>query len=327
MNIAIVGVTGMVGTTFLKILDEFNYEPSNFYLYASKRSAGKVITYRGVEYKVIELCEENIVDKEIDYALFSAGGGISLDYAKVFTSIGATVIDNSSAWRMDDSVPLVVPEVNMDHIKDSKLIANPNCSTIECMLPLKALSDAFGITDVVYSTYQAVSGSGVAGVADLERTSNGEEPKNYPYPIYNNVLPHIDVFLENGYTKEEVKMVYETKKILGLPDLNVSATCVRVPVVNSHSVSVTLDLVNDATVEEIKTVFSSFENLVVEDEPTNLVYPMPINASGKNETFVGRIRKDLFIKNRVHFFVVSDNIRKGAALNAVQIMDKLVRGE
>ena len=232
-NVAVVGATGNVGRKFLEILEERNFPINELYLFASKRSAGKYLKFKGEEYIVNETCEENIKDKKIDFALFSAGGDASLKFAPIFVKYGATVIDNSSAWRMDKDVPLVVPEVNPEDIKwNNGIIANPNCSTIQAMLPLKALKDAYGIKRVVYSTYQAVSGAGMQGIADLEDGLKGVEPKKFPYPIAGNCLPHIDVFLDNGYTKEEVKMINETQKILHDDSIKITATAVRVPVLN-----------------------------------------------------------------------------------------------
>ena len=323
MNIAIIGATGMVGRTFIKVIEERKLVIENVYLYASKRSAGKQMILQNKPYEILELCEENIVGKEIDYALFSAGGDISLAFAKSFTNIGAVVVDNSSAWRMDDDVPLVVPEVNIDAVSNQLLIANPNCSTIQSVLPLKVLADRFGLKSVNYTTYQAVSGSGIKGVEDLLRTSNDELPLNYPHPIYNNVLPHIDVFLENGYTKEEIKMIMETRKILQNDSLPVTATCVRVPVENSHSVEIYVELEKEFTVEDVRTFLGEYPGITVMDDPSNNVYPLATYATGKDDVFVGRIRKDLNDPQKLHLFCVSDNIRKGAALNAVQIVEAL----
>lgn len=323
MNIAIVGATGMVGRTFIKILEESTLEVSNLYLFASKRSAGKEMIFDNRVFVVEELCEDNIKNKKIDYALFSAGGNISLEYAKIFTQYGSIVVDNSSAWRMDDEVPLVVPEVNLDAIKDEKLIANPNCSTIQSVLPLKVLDDYFNLKSVNYTTYQAVSGSGIKGVEDLHRTSNDQEPLNYPHPIHNNVLPHIDVFLDNGYTKEEIKMIFETRKILGKDELPVTATCVRVPVENSHSVEMYVELEKEFSVQEVRKLLSEYPGITVSDDVQNNVYPLATIATGTNDVYVGRIRKDLNNPQKLHLFCVADNIRKGAALNAVQIVEAL----
>lgn len=319
MNIAIVGATGLVGGTFLKVLEERNLEIENLYLFASKNSAGKPVQFRGKTYIVEEL-RENSFEKDIDIALFSAGGDISKKYAPIAAERGILVIDNSSAWRMENDVPLVVPEVNPESAFQNRgIIANPNCSTIQCMLPLKALAEAYGLKRVIFNTYQAVSGSGLKGIQDLEGGLRGEKAKNYPHPIVNNCLPHIDQFLQNGYTKEEMKMVNETRKILGIPDLPITATCVRVPVLNGHSVSITAELENNFDLEELKKVLGEFQGVVIQDSVENNLYPLPAEVTGKDEVFVGRIRRDYSVENGVNLWVVADNIRKGAATNAVQI--------
>ena len=326
INLAIVGATGLVGSTFLKVLEEHNEIPINqLYLYASGKSAGKTIMFRGESYKVIKLAKENVVGKKIDYALFSAGGEVSKEYAPLFAKIGTVVIDNSSAWRMDNSVPLVVPEVNMDEAyKNQGIIANPNCSTIQCMLPLKALHDKFNLKRVSYSTYQAVSGSGVKGITDLKNTTLGEGASFYKYPIYNNCLPHIDAFMENKFTKEEMKMVNETRKILQIEDLPVSATCVRVPVYNCHSIDVLAEFEKEIDIDEVYNALKSFENIVVLDDVEQNKYPIATMCDGQDKVFVGRVRKDIGYNNAVRFWCVADNIRKGAASNAVQILIKLI---
>lgn len=325
MNIAIVGATGMVGQKFIDVLQERNIKADNFYLYASSKSAGKKIKLFGTTYTVIELSKQNIVDKKIDYALFSAGGSISKEYAPIFASIGAVVIDNSSAWRRDENVPLVVPEVNPEDIlKNSGIIANPNCSTIQAILPLKALHDKYKIKRIVYSTYQAVSGAGQKGYADLENGIKGEAPKKFVHPIFSNVLPHIDDFLDNGYTKEEEKMIFETRKILHDNTLKITATCARVPVFNSHSESINVEFENLFELSDVISTLKEFPNIVVTDDVKNNVYPMPINATNKDEVFVGRIRRDFSVDNGLNMWVVADNIRKGAATNAVQILQKLL---
>ncbi len=324
-NVAVVGATGMVGRTFLKVLEELNLPVENYYLMASKRSAGSKIQFMGKEY-VIEELTENSFDKDIDIALFSAGGSTSEKFAPIAAEKGVVVIDNSSAWRMDPDVPLVVPEVNPEDIKWNKgIIANPNCSTIQAMVALKPLHDKYKIKRVVYSTYQAVSGAGVAGWEDLENGLKGEAPKKFPHPIANNCLPHIDVFLPNGYTKEEMKMVNETRKILGDNEIRITATTVRVPVFNSHSESINLEFEKQFDLDELKEVLKNAPGIVVEDDPENNVYPLAINATGKNETFVGRIRRDESVESGVNLWVVADNIRKGAAANAVQIAQELIR--
>ena len=324
-NIAVVGATGMVGGKFLEVLAERNLPAENYYLFASAKSAGKKINFLGKEYEVIELKKENVVDKKIDIALFSAGGDVSKEFAPIFAKCGALVIDNSSAWRRDPEVPLVVPECNPQYIlKHKNIIANPNCSTIQAVVALKPLNDAFKIKRVVYSTYQAVSGAGVRGFNDLKGGICGEKPQKFPYPIFGNCLPHIDVFLDNGYTKEEDKMIFETKKILGDQSLKITATCVRVPVYYGHSESVNVEFEKNCTVEEVKKILSEAEGVIVQDDPKNSVYPMPITAENHDEVFVGRIRKDDTVESGVNLWIVADNIRKGAATNAVEIAEKAI---
>lgn len=323
-NVAIVGATGMVGRTFLKVLEERNFPINNLYLLASSRSKGKKIDFQNKTYIVEELTPE-FFDREIDIALFSAGGNLSKIMAPIAVSHGITVIDNSSAWRMDPTIPLIVPEVNPEAAKDHLLIANPNCSTIQVVVPLKVLDDLYGIKRIIYSTYQAVSGSGVAGVEDLKNGLKGIKPSNYPYPIASNCLPHIDEFTEDGYTKEELKMIDETRKILGKPNLPITSTCVRVPVENSHSVSVNLEFEKEFDLTELKEAFKNKKGIILQDDVENNVYPMAINASGFDEVFVGRIRRDFSIKNGVNLWIVADNIRKGAATNTVQIAELLIK--
>ena len=324
-NVAVVGATGMVGRKFLQVLTERNLPVENYFLFASAKSAGKEIDFMGKKHTVIELCEKNILDKKIDIALFSAGGDISKEYAPIFAKHGTLVIDNSNAWRRDPNVPLVVPECNAEDIKWHKnIIANPNCSTIQAVVALKPLNEAFGIKRVIYSTYQAVSGAGVKGFEDLKNGINGEAPKKFPYPIFGNCLPHIDVFLDNGYTKEEDKMIFETRKILGNPNLKVTATCVRVPVYYGHSESINIEFEKPCTVAQVKEVLAKTEGIVVVDDGANLLYPMPITAENKDEVFIGRIRKDETVDSGVNIWVVADNIRKGAATNAVQIAQKAI---
>lgn len=324
LSIAVVGATGMVGRTFLKVLEEEKLPVENYYLFASAHSAGKKLTFMGKEYTVEEL-NENSFDRGIDIALFSAGGSTSEKYAPIAASKGCVVIDNSSAWRMDKNVPLVVPEVNPEDIKRNKgIIANPNCSTIQAMVALKPLDDKYKIKRIVYSTYQAVSGAGLGGWNDLENGLKGEKPTKFPHPIANNCLPHIDVFLPNGYTKEEMKMVNETHKILGRDDIRITATTVRVPVFNSHSESINVEFYNQFDLKELVQTLKDAPGVIVQDDPENNVYPMAINATGTNETYVGRIRRDESVESGVNLWVVADNIRKGAAANAVQIAKKLI---
>lgn len=325
MRIAIVGATGLVGKTFLKVLEERDFDITELYLFASKRSAGNKVIFKNKEYTVEELIESSF-DRDIDIALFSAGGDISKKFAPIAAEKGVLVVDNSSAWRMESGVPLVVPEVNPETaFKNSGIIANPNCSTIQCMLPLKVLEEKYGLKRVIYSTYQAVSGSGHKGIEDLENGLRGEEPKTYPHQIVNNCLPHIDKFLENGYTKEEIKMIDETRKILGIPDLPVTATCVRVPVMNSHSVSITAELERDFDLEEVKEALGNFAGMVLVDDVNSNEYPLASDATGQDKVLVGRVRRDFSTEKGINLWVVADNIRKGAATNAVQIAE-LFRG-
>ena len=323
-KIAIVGATGMVGRTFLKVLEEYNLPNADYTLFSSARSAGTKVEFCGKEYTVLELTE-NTFNEKFDIALFSAGGSTSEKFAPLAAKNGCVVIDNSSAWRMDDSVPLVVPEVNAEAIRSNKgIIANPNCSTIQAVVALAPLHKAYKIKRIVYSTYQAVSGAGVAGTADLVGGLRGEAPKKFPHPIAGNCIPHIDVFLPNGYTKEEMKMANETRKILDDQSIRITATTVRVPVMNGHSESINVEFEHSFDLAELRKILENADGLVVEDDVQNNVYPLAINADGKNETFVGRIRRDESVENGVNLWVVSDNIRKGAATNAVQIALKLI---
>lgn len=324
-NVAVVGATGMVGTKFLQVLTEKNLPVENYYLYASSKSAGKVIDFMGKPHTVIELKKENVADKKIDFALFSAGAGTSKEYAPIFAEQGAVVIDNSSQWRTDPDVPLVVPEVNAEAAKKHHgIIANPNCSTIQAMLPLKALHDKYQIKRIVYSTYQAVSGAGVAGYNDLVSQAKEGETKKFPYPIFGNVIPQIDVFLPNGYTKEEQKMIFETKKILDDFSLKITATTVRVPVRHGHSESINVEFFKPCTLEGIKDALKNMKNVVLVDDIEKGIYPMPIYAEDKDEVFVGRVRLDDTVESGCNLWVVADNIRKGAATNAIQIMEYLM---
>ena len=324
-NVAIVGATGLVGRTFLKVLKERNFPVEKLYLYASARSAGKTVNFVGKDYTVIELKDENIKD-DIDVALFSAGGSMSKEYAPKFKAKGAIVVDNSSAWRMEKDIPLVVPEANPEALDGHNgIIANPNCSTIQVMPVLKVLADKYGLKRVIYSTYQAVAGSGQKGIDDLEANLKGEPSKNYPHQIAFNLLPHIDSFLDNGYTKEEMKMVEETRKILGLPDLKVTATCVRVPVKMGHAVSVNVELENSFDLKDVFKAFEEKEGVVVKDDVLKNVYPMPIEAEDTDEVYVGRIRRDESVENGLNLWVVADNIRKGAATNTIQIAETLIK--
>lgn len=295
-----------------------------FGLFASQKSAGEVFSISGNSYVVEELTE-NSFDRGFDFAIFSAGGEVSKKYAPIADSKNCIVVDNSSYFRMHDDVPLVVPEVNMeDAFLHHGIIANPNCSTIQAMLPLKALEDKYHIKRVVYSTYQAVSGAGKDALDDLKNTDNSEPLKKFPYRIYNNCLPHIDVFMENGYSKEEMKMIDETRKILHRPDLKVTATTVRVPVQNSHSESINVELEKDFEMNDLLDTLRNFPNLILQDDLSKNLYPMAINATGHDEVFVGRVRRDYSVNSGINLWVVADNIRKGAASNAIQIVERLM---
>lgn len=320
-DIAVVGATGVVGKTMLKVLEERNFPVNNLYPMASAKSAGSKVMFDNKEYICEELTEQSF-DKHIDIALFSAGGGTSLKFAPIAASKGCIVIDNSSAFRMDEKVPLVVPEVNSDDVKwNEGIIANPNCSTIQAVVVLKPLHDKYKINRVVYSTYQAVSGAGLGGLTDLmEGTKN-----KFKYPIKGNCIPQIDVFLENGYTKEEMKMVNETKKILGAPDIRITATTVRVPVVTGHSESVNIEFENPFELDNVIALLQKSDGIIVQNDFMNNEYPMPLYCEGKNEVFVGRIRRDESIENGLNLWVVADNVRKGAATNAVQIAEILTQ--
>ncbi len=323
-KIAIVGATGLVGISVLKVLEEKKLPIEKYCLFSSKNSAGKTLSFLGKDYIVEELTE-NSFDVGFDFAIFAAGGDISEKYAPIASKNGCIVIDNSSYFRMHDNVPLIVPEVNFEDVYSHQgIIANPNCSTIQAMLPLKALDDKYKIKRIVYSTYQAVSGAGKEALCDLENIDNSKPLKKFPHPIYNNCLPHIDSFTENGYTKEEMKMINETRKILHKPDLKITATTVRIPVTNSHSESINVEFENNFEMEELIESLKSFPNIVLVDDLNSNSYPMPINATGHDEVFVGRIRRDFSVESGVNLWVVADNIRKGAASNAVQILEKLI---
>ena len=325
-NIAVVGATGMVGRKFLEVLEERQLPAKEYFLFASKRSAGKELDFMGKKYTVKELTETCFDENNIDIALFSAGGSTSEHFAPFAAKAGAVVIDNSSAWRMHDDVPLVVPEVNPEDIAWNKgIIANPNCSTIQAMVALKPLHDKYKIKRVVYSTYQAVSGAGMGGWNDLENGIKGEPPKKFPHPIFGNCLPHIDVFEDNGYTKEEMKMVNETKEILHDDSIKVTATTVRVPVFHSHSESINLEFAKPYVLEELVEVLRNAPGIIIQDDPKNNVYPMAINSAGHDEVYVGRIRRDDTVESGLNIWVVADNIRKGAATNAVQIAQEYIK--
>lgn len=327
-RVAVVGATGMVGRKFLQVLEERKLPVSEYFLFASARSAGKQLPFMGKTYTVRELTDDAFQYLGIDIALFSAGGETSRHFAPIVAASGAVVIDNSSCWRMDPDVPLVVPEVNPDAIpgyKNKGIIANPNCSTIQAMVVLKPLADAYGLKRVVYSTYQAVSGAGQKGYMDLVNGLKGEAPQKFPHPIAGNCLPHIDVFLDTGYTKEEQKMIDETRKILSLPELRVTATTVRVPVYHGHSESINVEFARPFELDELRAVLEKAPGLIVRDDPKHNVYPMAIEAADTDPVYVGRIRRDFSVDSGVNLWCVADNIRKGAATNAVQIAEELIR--
>lgn len=327
-NVAVVGATGMVGGKFLEVLTERQLPVDNYYLFASAKSAGKKIDFMGKEHTVIELTKENVtaLKGKVDFALFSAGASVSKEFAPIFAEMGAIVVDNSSQWRMYDDVPLVVPEVNPEDVKwNHGIIANPNCSTIQAVVALKPLYDKFGIKRIVYSTYQAVSGAGVAGYNDLKDGINGVAPKKFPRPIAYNMLPHIDVFMEDGYTKEEWKMIVETRKILHDQSLRVTATTVRVPVFYGHSESINVEFCKKCEKQDVVNALENFPGIIVMDDVKNNVYPTPLDAENHDEVFVGRIRMDESVDSGANLWVVADNIRKGAATNAVQIVELLIK--
>jgi aspartate-semialdehyde dehydrogenase len=324
MKIAVVGATGLVGSKMLQVLEERNFPVTELIPVASEKSIGKEVTFKNKKYKVVSA--DDAIASKPDVALFSAGGGTSLLLAPKFAEAGITVIDNSSAWRMDPSKKLVVPEVNANVLtKEDKIIANPNCSTIQMVLVLNPLHKKYTIKRVVVSTYQSVTGTGVKAVRQMENERNNIKGEMaYKYPIDKNALPHIDVFLDNGYTKEEMKMVNETRKIIGDDSIQLTATCVRIPVVGGHSESVNIEFENDFDLEEVKEILSKSPGVVVEDDIEHFVYPMPLTAHEKDDAFVGRIRKDESQPKTLNCWIVSDNLRKGAATNAVQIAEILL---
>jgi aspartate-semialdehyde dehydrogenase len=327
MKIAVVGATGLVGSKMLQILEERNFPVTELIPVASEKSVGKEVSFKNKKYKVVSA--EDAIAAKPDIALFSAGGSTSQLLAPKFAAVGTTVIDNSSAWRMDPSKRLVVPEVNASVItKEDKIIANPNCSTIQMVLVLNPLHKKYGIKRVVVSTYQSVTGTGVKAVKQMENERNHVEGEMaYKYQIDKNALPHIDVFLDNGYTKEEMKMVNETRKIIGDDTIQVTATCVRIPVMGGHSESVNVEFENDFDLGEVRKILSDAPGVIVQDDVDNFVYPMPLTAHEKDEAFVGRIRRDESQPKTLNFWVVSDNLRKGAATNAVQIAEYLVKNK
>jgi len=325
MKVAVVGATGLVGTKMLQVLSERNFPVTELLPVASERSVGKEIEFKGKKYKVVGM--QDAIDAKPAVALFSAGGGTSLEWAPRFAAAGITVIDNSSAWRMDKEKKLVVPEVNGHVITASdKIIANPNCSTIQMVVVLKPLHDKYKIKRVVVSTYQSVTGTGVKAVEQMMNERKGIIGEMaYKYPIDQNAIPQIDVFTENGYTKEEMKMVNETKKIMGDDSILVTATCVRIPTMGGHSESVNIEFENDFVLDDIKTLLARSPGVVVQDDIDHFIYPMPLTAHDKDETFVGRIRRDETRANTLNCWIVSDNLRKGAATNAIQIAEELLK--
>jgi aspartate-semialdehyde dehydrogenase len=324
MKVAVVGATGLVGSTMLRTLEERNFPVTELIPVASEKSKGKQVTFKGKQYTVVTL--QDAVDMRPDIALFSAGGTTSLEWAEAFAAVGTYVIDNSSAWRMHPDKKLIVPEVNASTLtKEDRVIANPNCSTIQMVVVLKPLHDKYKIKRVVVSTYQSVTGSGQKGVDHLlaERNNTTAAPF-YPHAIDLNVLPHIDVFQENGYTKEEMKMILETQKIMGDQSIKVSATTVRVPVMGGHSESVNIEFEKDFDLTELRKLLSESPGIIVQDDPANNLYPMPLHAFGKDEVFVGRLRRDHSQEKTLNGWIVADNLRKGAATNAVQIAEYIV---
>ena len=328
MKVAVVGVTGLVGTRMVEVLEERNFPVDELIPVASERSVGKKISFKGMEYAVVSA--DDAIAKKPDLALFSAGADISRDLAPKFAAVGCRVVDNSSCWRMDPTKKLVVPEINADVLtEEDYIIANPNCSTIQMLLPLAPLHEKYTIKRIVVSTYQSVTGSGTPAMNQMQTERNGgkwgEYPAFYHYPIDQNVIPHIDDFLDNGYTKEEMKMLNETHKILGDYSIGVSPTTARVPVLGGHSESINLEFEKDFTLEDVRNIWSVTEGVTIQDDPANFVYPMPLYSLGKDDVFVGRLRRDPSVKYGLNFWCVSDNIRKGAATNAVQIAEVLLR--
>lgn len=324
MKIAVVGATGMVGQVMLKVLEERNFPVTELLPVASEKSVGKTVEFKGKEVTIVSM--QDAIDATCDIALFSAGGGISLEFAPKFAEKGTVVVDNSSAWRMHEDKKLVVPEINANVLtKEDKIIANPNCSTIQLVMALKPLHDKYKIKRVVVSTYQSVTGTGKDAVDQLDGEIKNQNPKLvYPYQIFKNALPHCDVFLENDYTKEEMKLTHETKKIIGEESIQVVATAVRVPVQGGHSEAVNIEFENDYDVAEVRQLLHDFPGVVVKDNVETHTYPMPLYAEGKDDVFVGRIRRDFTQPNTLNMWIVSDNLRKGAATNTIQIAEYLI---
>ena len=324
MKLAVVGITGMVGQEMINVLEEMNFHIDEFIPVASERSIGKKIEYNGSKYEVIGM--EDAVKLKPNIAIFSAGGSVSLEWAPKFAEVGTTVVDNSSAWRMDETKKLIIPEINGDILtKDDKIIANPNCSTIQMLMALYPIQKKYGITRIVVSTYQSITGTGIKAVNQLENEYKGESGNMaYNYQIHQNAIPHCDDFLENGYTKEEMKLVNETNKIFN-SEISITATAVRIPVMGGHSESVNITLENPFNLKELVDELKSFNGLEVKDDPASNLYPMPFFSRGSNNVYVGRIRKDFSCENSLNLWVVADNLRKGAATNAVQIAKLIVK--
>jgi aspartate-semialdehyde dehydrogenase len=327
MKLAVVGATGMVGEVMLRVLSERNFPLTELIPVASERSVGKKIYYQGNSLEVLGL--STAVSMVPDLALFSAGGDTSLEWAPKFAEVGTVVIDNSSAWRMDPNKKLIIPEINSQILtKKDRIIANPNCSTIQMLMALAPLKNTYGINRIVVSTYQSITGTGIKAVQQLENESlNVKGEMAYPYPIHQNALPHCDIFMDNGYTKEEMKLVNETHKILGDESIRITATAIRIPVVGGHSESINIQLKSEFQLDDIRKLLHESPGIVLQDNPDTNTYPMPIYAKGKDEVFVGRIRKDFSQENSINLWVVSDNLRKGAATNTIQIAEYLIKND
>ena len=327
MKLAVVGATGMVGEVMLRVLSERNFPVTELIPVASERSVGKKVNYKGEDYKVVKI--STAISMSPDIALFSAGGETSLNWAPKFAKAGAIVIDNSSAWRMDPDKKLIIPEINAKTLtKEDRIIANPNCSTIQMLMALAPLKKTYGINRIIVSTYQSITGTGVKAVKQLENEYNDiKGDMAYPYPIHRNALPHCDVFMDNGYTKEEMKLVNETHKILADDSIGVTATAIRIPVVGGHSESINIQLKSQFELHDVRKLLHESPGIVLQDNPDTNTYPMPIYAQGKDEVFVGRIRKDFSQENSLNLWVVSDNLRKGAATNTIQIAEYLITND
>ena len=327
MKLVVVGATGMVGEVMLRVLSERNFPLTELIPVASERSVGKKVNYKGKDYKVVKI--STAISMSPDIALFSAGGETSLNWAPKFAKAGAIVIDNSSAWRMDPDKKLIIPEINAKTLtKEDRIIANPNCSTIQMLMALAPLKKTYGINRIIVSTYQSITGTGVKAVKQLENEYNDiKGDMAYPYPIHRNALPHCDVFMDNGYTKEEMKLVNETHKILGDDSIGVTATAIRIPVVGGHSESINIQLKSQFELHDVRKLLHESPGIVLQDNPGTNTYPMPIYAQGKDEVFVGRIRKDFSQENSLNLWVVSDNLRKGAATNTIQIAEYLITND